>query len=172
MKVFMVFLAILIINISFLVYQGDLGRYLRTQTTAKAMAEECGAGAALFYQPAAYGDGYLVSNTEEAIRHIEYVIDHMKAADNYLQDQKIDYTAIFFDDTMTSREYYNGKLIAVAHFGYPYVFTDSNGKQVTVDSPAVIITIAIPADKIFRMPFLKPGQLIRSSMYELASGKH
>jgi len=49
MKVFIVFLGIFLINISFLSYQGDMGRYVRCQAFLKAVAEECAAGSALYY---------------------------------------------------------------------------------------------------------------------------
>ncbi len=167
MKVFIIFLAILIINISFLVHQGDMGRYLRTQTTVKAIAEECGAGAALFFNEACFGDGFLVAEPEEAVRHIEYVIDEAGRTDPYLNGRQIDYHVTFFDDSFIAKRFANGVRLPDQPFAYPFSYVDFNGKEIIIDVPSVVVTVNIEQGMKFRMPFFHTAPVARSAMYEL-----
>jgi hypothetical protein len=169
MKVFIIFLAVLIINISFLTYQGDLGRYLRTQTTVKAIAEECAAGAALFFDEAAYGDGYLVSDQAEAIKHIDYILSTGPFAQGSAGESRITWTVLFYDDTRICRRFVNGSAAGQLDFEYPYRYTDENKKEIIIDEPSVVVTLKLDAGKIFRLPFLASEPIVRSTLYELKS---
>ncbi|MDD2216394.1 MAG: hypothetical protein PHR60_06810 [Eubacteriales bacterium] len=75
MKVLIVFIGLLIVNVTFVIYQGDLGRYIHLQTFLKAAAEECAAGAALYYDEEAYGHGTMIINRGEAIRYTDYIVE-------------------------------------------------------------------------------------------------
>ena len=59
MKVFLVFIGLMLVNITFIAYQGDLHRYLRIQEFLKATAEECACGAAQYYDEEAYSRGLM-----------------------------------------------------------------------------------------------------------------
>jgi len=167
MKVFIVFLGVLIINISFLCYQGDLGRYLRTQAAMKALAEECGAGAALFYDAEAYGDGSMVANREEALKYTDYVLHNADPGNGKDTLADIDSAICFFDDTLTARRYIDGKLVSESGFSYPYRYEDEGGKEIIIDSPSVIVTLSIMPNEIFRLPFIGQDAIVRSAMYEI-----
>ncbi len=169
MKIFIVFLAILILNISFLTFQGDMGRYLRTQNTVKAIAEECGAGAALFFEASEFADGYLVANTGEALKHITYIIDNSKSISALALSGKADWQADFFDDSLVSRTYLNGELVRAIPFTFPYYYRDDKGQEIVVKGPSVIVTISLATEDFFRLPFLESRELARSAMYELKS---
>lgn len=70
MKTFLMFLALFIVNMSFVVYQGDLNRYIRLQTFLKATAEEAACGAALYYDEEAYSRGFMVINQTEGEKYL------------------------------------------------------------------------------------------------------
>ncbi|MDD3350078.1 MAG: hypothetical protein PHC40_04380 [Eubacteriales bacterium] len=73
MKVFIVFLGLLIANITFITYQGDLARYLRLQDFLKATAEECACGAAGYYDEEAFSRGEMLVNAVEAEKYVKYI---------------------------------------------------------------------------------------------------
>lgn len=97
MKVFIVFLGIFLINVSFLSYQGDMGRYVRCQAFLKAVAEECAAGAALYYDSEAYSEGRLLFCRDEGLKYIEYILEGSKREMPLPAGSTITYKAFFED---------------------------------------------------------------------------
>jgi hypothetical protein len=98
MKVFIVFLGIFLINVSFLSYQGDMGRYVRCQAFLKAVAEESAAGAALYYDEAAYSEGQLRFYSAEGLKYIEYIIEESQKEMPLPAGSAITYEAVFQDE--------------------------------------------------------------------------
>lgn len=169
MKLFIVFLAIVLLNISFLTYQSDLSRYLHMQSTIKAIAEECGAGAALFFKTPEFADGYLVSEVDEAIKHIEFILLNVKETAGFTNMTEIWYEVAFFDDSLLSKTYRNGLLQRAVPFTFPFYYSDSQGKEIRIIAPSVVVTLNISTKDIFRLPFLEVTEIRRSAMYELKS---
>ncbi len=98
MKVFIVFLGVFLINISFLSYQGDMGRYIRCQAFLKAVAEECAAGAALYYDEDAYSEGRMCFYRDEGRKYIEYIIEKSCKEMPLPAGSGIRYEALFQDE--------------------------------------------------------------------------
>ena len=98
MKVFIVFLGIFLVDVSFLSYQGDMGRYVRCQAFLKAVAEECAAGAALYYDQDAYSEGHLRFYTREGRKYIEYILEESKQEMPLPHGSVIVYEAVFQDE--------------------------------------------------------------------------
>lgn len=77
MKPFLVFFGLLLLFLTFLSYQSDLIRFRHSQSFLKYTAEECAAGAALFLNREAYGDGKIIFEEREgeafARDHLAYV---------------------------------------------------------------------------------------------------
>jgi hypothetical protein len=154
MKVFIVFLGLFIINVSFLSYQGDLGRYVRCQTFLKAVAEECAAGAALYYDEAAYSDGQLRFYYEEGRKYIEYLIEESKRGMPLPQDSEITYEVEFQDDYLG---YENGNGTG----------TVSGGAVEREGNPSVTVELTAETEDLFRLPFLEGREIKRAARYEL-----
>lgn len=156
MKVFIVFCGLLIINISFLSYQGDMGRYVHSQTFLKAVAEECAAGAALYYDEAAYSDGQFRFNYDEGKKYIEYIIENAEERMPLPENSRITYRVSFQDDNLgyddISLEPDNGNN------------GEYEGKQ---GVPSVTVEIMARTEDLFHLPFLKVTSLVRKSKYEL-----
>lgn len=140
MKVFIVFLGLFVINVSFLSYQGDLGRYTRCQTFLKAVAEECAAGAALYYDEAAYSDGQLRFCYEEGRAFIGYLVEESKTEMPLPIDSIITWEVYFQDD----------------YLGYE-----------EEEIPSVTVEITATTKDLFHLPFLEVKQIKRASKYEL-----
>ena len=75
MKVFIIFLGLLLINVTFLTYQGDLSHYMKLRGFLKAVAEECACGAAMYYDEERYSTGELVIDREEAEKYTAYITE-------------------------------------------------------------------------------------------------
>lgn len=141
MKVFIIFLGMLIINMSFLSYQGDMGRYIRCQAFLKAVAEECAAGAAIYYNESAYSDGWFQFSYEEGQKHIDFIIDKSKKEMN-LPDNSILTHEVFFED-------------------------DALGYESDNEIPSVTVVITAETEDLFSLPFINVTQVERASKYEL-----
>lgn len=140
MKVFIVFLGLLLINVSFLSYQGDLGRYTRCQTFLKAVAEECAAGAALYYDETAYSDGQFQFCYEEGRKYIEHLIEESKGEMPIPSGSILAYEVVFQDDNLG----YEGE-----------------------ENPSVSVEITAATEDLFHLPFLEVREIKRAAKYEL-----
>ncbi len=169
MKIVIVFMAILLLNISFLTYQGDMGRYLRAQNTVKAISEECGAGAALFFQASKFAEGYLISETEEAQKYIAYILSNSQPFIELANKGDVYCQVTYFDDSLLSKTYMNGSVTRIIPFTFPHNYSDDQGHDIIVKEPSVIVSITLKTKDLFRLPFLSVTEISRSAMYELKS---
>jgi hypothetical protein len=145
MKPLLVFMGMLLICSAFVFYQSDMGRYIRAQTEMKALAEECAAGAALYYEEAAYAGGEMVFNREEGRRHIEHLLGSAAAGADFEAAGPVSYTVAFYDDHSDPAD-------------RPAGFTAH---------PSVVVRLSVATKDIFRLPFLSVTRLERAAMYEL-----
>lgn len=143
MKVFIVFIGLLLINITFIVFQGDLSRYIQIQSVLKAAAEECASGAAMYYDEEAYSRGEMVINKTEAEKYADYILRRTAEILCPEGPGNLTYDMEIIDD----------KTGGAADQGI---------------SPCVAVTIKLTAADLFRLSFLKMEQVIRSAKYELA----
>ena len=77
-----------------------MGRYVRCQVFLKAVAEECAAGAALYYDEDAYSEGQLRFYTDEGRKYIEYMIEESKKKMPLPAGSSITYVAVFHDESV------------------------------------------------------------------------
>jgi len=76
-KTLIVFLAMLIVLSSFLVFVEDSDNYLKLQKSLKALAEECAAGGALFFDDSSTEDQYIV-DIESANEYANYIVSNYR----------------------------------------------------------------------------------------------
>ena len=141
MKVFIVFLGLLIINLSFLSYHEDMSRYIQAQTFLKALAEECAAGASLYYDEEKYSEGKMIFLYDECRKYTEATIEESKSRMPFSKDSGFQYQISYEDDLHGSGEI-----------------------------PAVIVEIKVNTEDLFRLPFLEWTEITRKAKYELVSG--
>lgn len=153
MKVLIVFFGLLIINISFLTYQGDMGRYVRCQILLKAVAEECAAGAALYFDEAAFSDGHFRFHYEEGRKYIEYMVEEAKKQMPLPANSIISYEVTFQDDSL----------------GYGSDEGEAAGSETEIDKgiPSVTVVLTAATCDLFRLPFLSVTEIKRAAKYEL-----
>ncbi|MBR2001309.1 MAG: hypothetical protein IJ994_03265 [Firmicutes bacterium] len=146
MKVLIVFLGLLLINLSFLSYHSDLDRYEKLQTQLKAAAEEAAAGASLCQDEAQYGKGYLVIDGTAAEEYVTFVTDHVEQALPEYMDAEVSYEMRIFDD----EKGYDG----IEEYG------------VSEPYPAVWVRMTADSKDLFRLPFLEKTRTKRSAIYQ------
>jgi hypothetical protein len=138
----------LLICSSFVFYQNDMGRYMRAQTALKALAEECAAGAALYFDEEAYADGHMIFNETEARAYIAHLLATSEVpSPDVKATGTVAATVSFYDD----RGSYGA---IVGSFG-------------VVMHPAVAVRLSVTTEDVFRLPFLTVTKLERETMYEL-----
>lgn len=140
MKPFLFFIALFIINVSFIAYQSDLSRYMQAQNFLKATAEECAAGASLYYDEEEYSEGKIIFKYDEGIKYTEDLIEKSKKCMLFDKNCEITYTIKFEDDLK----------------GY------SESKE-----PSITVSLKVLTKDLFRLPFLKVTQVERKAKYEL-----
>ena len=165
MKILIIFIGISIININILIYQSDLNRYNNAQEDIKNLADEAAASAALYYNVEEYSMGYLVSNKEEALKHIEFLIYSYLNEKKNMKFLSVDYYIYIFDQSKKIFAYKNSELQYVKEFEDPFNFIDEKGNKILIEEPTIIINFDAYFDDMFRLPFINKDSISRSSMY-------
>jgi len=98
MKVLILFFAIAVLNVSFIVYQSDMNSYIRENTYIKQTAEECASGASLFYDEESLSEGFYVFDREECEKYVRYIIGK-----NFPDTSEISYKIIYHDAAGTDK---------------------------------------------------------------------
>lgn len=139
MKVFIVFLGLLVINVSYLIYQGDMEKFVREQAFLKYAAEECAAGAALMLNEDEYGQGEIVFDYEEARQYAENHLQYVQKKSNI-----------------------EGTMVCELSFQDDQTGYGSSNDEI----PSVTATVTLETEDVFRMPVITVTEIRRSSRYE------
>lgn len=140
MKILLIFTAILVINMSFIVYQGDMNKYMQAQTYLKITAEECAAGAALYFDEEYFSQGKMVFNYDEGEKYIKYLIEQEESRMPFPKGSKMTYSLGFEDDLQGFEK---------------------------EPIPAVTVRLKVETEDLFRLPFLTVTSVERGTKYEL-----
>lgn len=152
MKPFIVFLALLIVNVSFLSFHSDMTRYEKLQVYLKAAAEEAACGGALFQDEEAYGRGVLAIKENEAQNYVNFVMEQTESELQKSIAGKVEYEVEIFDDQR----------------GYDRC--EEYGLK--PGTPAVRVSMLVTCRDLFRLPFLRVEQIRRSSVYQWQNFPH
>ncbi|MEI8215745.1 MAG: hypothetical protein WCF96_01485 [Eubacteriales bacterium] len=169
MKVFLIFTSILTINIGALIFQSDFNRFTIFSEVVKNFADEAASSTALYYDEDNYSNGYLVSNKEEAMEHLEFLIDSLMKKYNDQGIMDIEYNIYFADQSNMIYAFKNSKMIYEKEIIFPFYFDDESQNSILVSRPSIILNLSLKFNDIFRLPFIKQEVVSRSSMYELKS---
>jgi hypothetical protein len=150
LKVFIIFLALLVLNISFLCYWSDMDRYARMQNELKKLAEECASGAALFRDEEAYSCGSLSIDATAAEAYLTFVLEKMQARQPFSRSGAIAARMEIFDDV---KGYAGAEACGI--FG---------------GGPAVMVELTWEGCDLFRLPLVCVETLKRSATYQWEGG--
>ena len=141
MKIFIVFIGLLVINVSYLSYQGDIENFVRKQAFLKFTAEECSAGAATLIVEEEYAEGRIVFNYEAGQSYADEYINYVKEKTKL--KGTLSCKLSFEDDNLG----YN-----IENFN---------------NIPAVNAVVRFETEDIFRLPMITLTEIERSARYEL-----
>lgn len=169
---------ILILWTAFSIFQIDNNKYIRFQEDLKYQADECSSAAALHYNLTQYGNGKKIYDTVKGNNAIENILKLNMNLDNSLMPRSntyltetIEYYVYYFDDSGFRKVYKNGVLQEKALFSFNYLFVEPlTGYQKLISQPTVIVTVNAGKPK-FRLTFIKPDDIIRTSAYEYLGKK-
>lgn len=141
MKTFIVFLAFIIVFVSFSVYADDSNNYVRLQKYLKALAEECAAG------------GALMADYDASFREWHYVINDADAR------KYADFTSGSFRSNLYPLSRGNVSVVSAKRFR-----NESNNECIRVE----VKWAAAPGYRLIRLPFLfSPAEITKTAIYEV-----
>ena len=175
--------AVTILWCFFAVYQLDNNQFIRMQENLKLQANECANTGSLYYDLEQFSEGKKVFDKNKANEAIEKILKLNLRLNNKLEPDKdsywkktIEYYVYYIDDSIDIKdsfemvEYKNGILISAAtSVSYNYMFKEpltNYEKEITEPTIIVVINAGHPR---FRLSFLEPGDVVRSSGYEYVS---
>ena len=166
MKVFIVFLALMFVNVNMMIFQNDLSVYRAVQNSLKETAEDCAYAASLYTDDVSYADGYLKFDCEAGIQYIEHRINEYRNKAGKIGISNISYNVYFFDEYGTCRIYINGAGSGEKNaISYPYDFVSLIGQNELITEPCVKVEISADTSNVFRHEFINANNTVRSSEY-------
>ena len=145
MKVFIVFLALMIVFMGFMVYGSDMNAVMSRRLHLKALAEDCAAGCCLSLDEEAYSEGLLVINRADAEELTEYLVQEAKENMPPFARGDISASVLIFDD----EKGYSGR----EEYG------------IKSDIPSAVVKLVYESGDMFRLPFLELKKLERTAVY-------
>lgn len=143
MKVFIVFLSLLIVEVSLMTFHSGLGRYIELQNTFKMASEECAAQAALLLNEEEFKSGEIVFDYEkgqsDTTAYLAHCCRQLGIPDGYTLN-------LLYEDDFCQ-------------------YSDKN----TEHRPRVTATISVDVSRLFVSPPFENTVITRSSCYELKS---
>ena len=146
MKVFIVFLAMLVLNVTFLCQWRDMDRYELLQKELKAMAEECASGAALYDDMEAYSLGRLSIDEEAAEVYLSLQLEKYSASTQLGRWGVLEARMELYDDV---KGYEGAAVHGISGIG-----------------PAVMVELTYIGRDLFRLPFSCVTMLRRKAIYQ------
>jgi len=168
MKTFIVFLGLFLMASMGFCFAGDYQLYMHEQTSLKAAAEECAAGAALEIDEGAYAEGRTIFDKTIADERVKEHFEHYMSDISCCEIFAYKYFVEFYDDA-----------------GYYGLCTDSNGRKQLLNEdnseifkdndyknyPTVAVTLYLETEDVIGLNFIDINQFCRKSAYELKNPK-
>lgn len=145
MKTFIVFLALILVFVSFLAFTCDMDKYVKLQDHLKVLAEDCACGSSLFTDEGEYAAGRLVINQKDAEEYVAFLIGKAQECMPPLANGRISAKMTIYDD----EKGYDG----AAAYGF------SPGR------PGAVVTLTYTGPDMFRLPFFSVSTATRTAVY-------
>lgn len=139
MKIYIVFIGLLIVHVSFMEFNQEMGRYLMLQNLFKDTSEECAAQAALLLDEEEFFQGRIIflKDNEDSETALESACQKIGLKEGYT-------LTLQYEDATTS-------------------YAANNPHH----NPRVIATIRVDVSPLFRTPPFKNVNITRRSCYEI-----
>ena len=145
MKTFIVFLALVLVFVSFLAFTSDMDRYVKLQDHLKILAEDCACGSSLFSDEREFAAGRLVIDQSDAEGYVAFLIRKAQECMPPLAEGRISAKLTIYDD----EKGYDG----AAAYGF------SPGR------PGAVVTLTYTGPDMFRLPFFSVTKVTRTAVY-------
>lgn len=165
MKVFMVFIALVIMNVNMLIFHDDLRICRQIDGQVRTAAENAASGAAMYFDPVRYADGYLVYDTGEARKVIMAQTEKLeeKLAD---RDSGIHWRAVFYNEDGSGMIMYDDREVESFSFQFPADGSEAELEGIElIREPTVAVRYEIEMEDVFRQPFLRADKAVGTSAY-------
>jgi len=165
MKVFLVFMALVIMNVNTMIFHDDLRAYRQICDQVETAAENSASGAAMYFDLEKYADGYLVYDVEEARSLIKSQAERLEEMYEGLS-ASVHYRAVFYNEDGSGIMIQDGSNAETFDFAFPV-----QGQETAVDGeglirePSVSVYFELEIDDVFRQPFLKADKADGGSVY-------
>lgn len=174
MKTYLFGISIIIVMLIMIIFQADNYNCRLETENLKYCSEEAADSAMLYYNTTK--DGYKTYDKKNGIEIIEKTMQNYLKLDNDMLPinksywrKKVNYMVYFFDDDMKCSVYKNGVKVNEFTFNYPYLFTDEMlGYKKCISNSTIIVTINVGPGN-YRLNFISPKDIIRSSGYTYLS---
>lgn len=164
MKVFIIFMAFMILNINSIVFHNDLTEYRQISDYIEKTAENCAHAASMYYDEYEYSDGFLVYDGDEGCRYTEYEIARRMSGKYSEKIKNIDAQIYFFNENGTCEVYFNGENTEITTYEMPYIQELSSG-DFEIKEPSVVVELRADIKNPFRQGAFYKDEVIRSSIY-------
>lgn len=144
MKVFLVFLALLIVCVSFLCLWSDMNQYALIQQSLKEYAEEAASGIALLLDAECYAQGMLCIDSALAEAYIDYLVEYV-----------------------TKKKYFAPPGIVNASYRIVNDPSETSGEGGSSYNsyPIVQVELTYRGRDLFRLPFICVDEIRRTAVY-------
>ncbi len=146
MKVFIVFLAFVMLSVSCLCFNSDYNSYVQLQNHMKALAEDAAVGSALILDGTEYAKGRLVIDEANARSYVDFLLQEAKKGRLSPERGVLSWTLEIFDDEK----------------GYEGcgVYGLSAGK------PSAVVSITFSSENLFRLKIFDMKKVTRTASYQ------
>ena len=174
MKVFLTFLAFVIVNVNAMVYHDDLRACRALQNRLDTAAETCAGGVSMYYDREAYAEGFLRFDAQEALRYMEHVRTELVRQNEQKGLKAIHMRMYLYGDTGTCVVLEDGEISGEFSFTYPLQIEKApeQGRRsaAVLTEPSVEVQLFAEIEDPFRQPFLTVRKLAAGSIYSSHPG--
>ena len=145
MKTFIVFMAFVLIFVSFMCYFSDMSDYIRLQGRLKVLAEDCAAGAALLTDDDLYSRGYLVIDQTAAQELVQTMLEETCRSSVFFSGCTLTAELVIYDDEKG--------WFGCSRYG------------IEPGIPCAAATVTCSGRDLFRLPFITRTSCSRTATY-------
>jgi hypothetical protein len=164
MKVFITFLALVVVNVNAMVFHDDLRIYKNLQETVETAAENTAHSASMYFDKESYAEGYLVYDTDEVVKWITSVTKRCMENDSTGMINAVHSKVYLFDESGVCHVLEDG----VESKSYEFEFPCSSGgddSKSQITEPSIEVFIQAEINDPFRQPFAEAYEVTGHCVY-------
>lgn len=169
MKVFLTFLALVIVNINAMIFHDDLRACRGLQNLLDTAAENCAQGAAMYFDREEYAEGYLSFDEDEILDYMEHVRQSCLEKAGSQRILQLQMQAYLYNDSGNCIVLEDGAAVKEYSFSFPLTLKADpqagRTEEVILTEPSVEVQVYAQIEDPFRQPFVRMEQLAADCIY-------